>query len=80
MAGIDKMNMSKEQFYTFCTWFFEHYKIDVEGQEIMEDICWQDVMANDGATFNFSHKVDVHLMKNCKLDFVQERLKEQYRE
>lgn len=80
MAGIDKMNMTIEQFYKFCEWFFEHYSINEEGKEIMEQMNYQNVIEYDRATFNFPNKVDVYLKKNCGLDFVQKRLKEQYGE
>ena len=80
MAGIDKMNMTKEQFYKFCEWFFEHYSVNEEGKEIMEQMNYQNVMEYDRATFNFPKKVDEYLKKNCGLDFVQKRLKEQYGE
>jgi hypothetical protein len=80
MAGIDKMNMTKEQFYKFCEWFFEHYSVNEEGKEIMEQMNYQNVMEYDRVTFNFPKNVDEYLKKNCGLDFVQKRLKEQYGE
>lgn len=80
MAGIDKMNMSQDQFYEFCEWFFKHYSINNEGKEIMEQMNYQQIMERNKATFNFSTKVDKYLMKRCNLDFVQKRLKEQYGE
>jgi len=80
MAGIDKMHMTQAQFYKFCKWFMDHYKINEEGQEMFESIGYQDVMEHGRATFNFSKKADEYLMENCKLPFVQKRLKEQYGE
>lgn len=80
MAAIDKMIMNYEQFDEFCEWFIEHYSINEEGKEIMAQIHfhYQNVMNYDMALFNFSTDVDKYLKKNCKLDFVQKRLKEQY--
>ena len=37
-------------------------------------------MEYDRVTFNFPKNVDEYLKKNCGLDFVQKRLKEQYGE
>ena len=78
MAGIDKMHITKDQFYTFCEWFISHYKINEQGQEILEGMGYQDAIENNGATFNFSTRTDKYLKKHCKLKFVQKRLDEQY--
>jgi hypothetical protein len=78
MAGIDKMHMAKDQFYTFCEWFFEHYNINKQGMEILEQMNYQNVLKDKTATFNFSARTDKYLMKHCKLKFVQKRLSEQY--
>jgi hypothetical protein len=78
MAGIEKMHMTKDQFYTFCEWFINHYRINDQGQEIFDKINWQDILKDGVASFNFSERTDKYLMKHCKLKFVQKRLKEQY--
>lgn len=80
MAGIDKMKWTLEQKYKFYEWFYNHYKVNQIGIEIMESIAEYDCIETDGisAVTNFSNEVDMYLKEYCKLDFVQKRLKEQY--
>ena len=76
MAGIDKMHMTDKQLETFVDWLQSHYNIGYAGQEIIDQLQYQDNF--EGGRFNFSERTDKYLMKHCKLKFVQKRLKEQY--
>ena len=79
MAGIDKMNMTREQTYQFYEWFFNHFKINEAGKEMIENVTLRpDETNNIYATFNFSCETDRYLREHCKLKHVQKRLKEQY--
>ena len=81
MAGIDKQYWTREELYKFYEWYFEHYKINKQGKDMLESITIYDetrTLNNIYATTNFSERTDKYLIKHCKLSFVQKRLAEQY--
>ena len=79
MAGIDKMYWTYEETLKFYEWFFQHYKVNKQGVDMMESInSDHKYIDNIFSVTNFSTKTDKYLMKHCKLPFIQKRLSEQY--
>lgn len=74
MAAIDKIYGSKGQWIELDKFLRKHKK--------HEWLKYLRTMPNndsfDNPISNFPREVDMWLMDNCPLDFVQERLKEQY--
>lgn len=88
MAGIDKTYVTKEQFTEVINWAngksFECYSGKVNVSDfIYDEPDWDYINENfsDNPTtvlWNTPTYFDVWLIRNCPLDFIQDRLKEQY--
>ncbi len=92
MAGIDKIYGTQEQYLEFKKWLLENQKpikcrnYSTEGpkyemewpSEFLYDEDWDE--SDIRPISNFPEAVDKWLMKNCPLEFIQKRLKEQYGE
>jgi hypothetical protein len=92
MAGIDKIYGTQEQYVQFKNWLLKNQvpikysRLTSDGlkSEILPTECLYDEDWDGEITYrpiaNFPEVVDKWLMKNCNLDFIQERLKQQYGE
>lgn len=81
MAGIDKMYWTYEQTLKFYEWFFDHYKINEQGRDMLESLTEVEIGKRQDKIHmvtHFSTRVDKYLQKHCPLDFIQKRLDEQY--
>jgi hypothetical protein len=74
MAAIDKIYGNLQQYDQLHDWLKEN-KPDALGYLYMRD-GW--MPGEERPISNFTKQIDRWLIKNCPLDFVQMRLKEQY--
>lgn len=76
MAYIDKIYGNIQQWFEL--WRYLEEKCP-EGLKHMYE-CPDSSDGNEWPLSNFPREIDVFLMENCDIDFVVDRLKEQYRE
>lgn len=74
MAGIDKIYGTQKQYDELYNWLKEN-KPSALKYMYMKDGWAPD---DERPISNFTYGIDRWLMKNCPLEFVQARLKEQY--
>lgn len=74
MAGIDKIYGSIEQYDEFKTWLEENKPSAV--QYLYPRDIYQ--TSESRPISNFPEKIDKWLLKNCKIEWVIKRIKEQY--
>ena len=94
MAGIDKIYGTQEQYYELKEWLLKNEKPipcimgwsskaggDIIKYVLPSDCLYEESWGNEEhrPISNFPEEVDMWLKDNCPLDFVQERLKEQYK-
>ena len=73
MAGIDKIYGSQKEYLEFKNWLTENRPDAL--QYVYEEKGFNEI---DRPISNFPENIDKWLMKNCSLNFIQVRLKEQY--
>ena len=76
MSYIDKIYGNSEQWEQLRDFLSEEYP---EALRYMYE-CPESSFGNEWPLANFSPEVDNWLIKNCNIDFVLDRLKEQYKD
>jgi hypothetical protein len=82
MASIDKIYGTAEEFEEFKDWMKKNNKDACKYLYYPDDDTWETEW-NDDKTHpmsNFPEEIDIWLYKNCPLDFIVERIAEQYGE
>lgn len=76
MAGIDKINMTKTQGREYWNWMLDHIdKCELLAGTLLYGSFYK---TDSGYQTNNIESTDWYLWHYCKLDFVQERLRQQY--
>ena len=78
MAGVDKIFGTVKQFYELKAWLD---RCPVEGQHLKMNLYYPPKIAkgtDEMVIANFTTAQDVWLIQNCPIDWMQERLQQQY--
>lgn len=75
MASVDKIYATKDQYETFREWCNTYNKEALRYFYFWESE-WNDELEHP--ITNFPERIDMWMLKNCPIDFVVKRIREQY--